>query len=122
MRSSGARDRCVETPGTNNPDSPEDIGQYLDRMVIERFTPDRHKIVFKEMGDEHPNIDVDKSDCNEQNPSSQCLQENVQILEPEQATEPTQLVNLSPLGTECAMQTIRQTRNKTKAHTLWHSG
>ena len=35
-------------------------GQYLDRMVIERFAPDRHKIVFKEMGDEHPDIDVDE--------------------------------------------------------------
>ena len=30
-------------------------------MVIERFTPDRHKIVFKEMGDEHPDIDVDEA-------------------------------------------------------------
>ena len=28
-------------------------------MVIESFTPDRHKIVFKEVGGEHPDIDVD---------------------------------------------------------------
>ena len=49
-----------ETPSTNNPDSSEDVGQYLDRMVIERFTPDRHKIVFKKVGDEHPDIDVDE--------------------------------------------------------------
>ena len=54
LRSSGTRDTCVETPSTNNPDSSEDVGQY------ERFTPDRHKIVFKEVCDEHPDSDVDK--------------------------------------------------------------
>ena len=59
MRSSGARDRCVVTPSTNNPDSSEDVGQYLDRMGIEKFTLDRHKIVFKEIGDEYPDIDAD---------------------------------------------------------------
>ena len=32
----------------------------INRMVIERFTPDRHKIVFKEVGDEHPDIDLDE--------------------------------------------------------------
>ena len=29
-------------------------------MMIERFTPDRHKIVFKKVGDERPDSDVDK--------------------------------------------------------------
>ena len=29
-------------------------------MMIERLTPDRHKIVFKKVGDEHPDSDVDK--------------------------------------------------------------
>ena len=60
LRSSGTLDRCVETPNTNNPDSSEDVGQYLDRMVIEGSSPDRHKIVFKEMDDEHPDDDVDE--------------------------------------------------------------
>ena len=90
-------------------------------MVIESFTPDRHKIVFKEVGDEHPDIDVDDVIA--------CAQVKVQILEPEQATEPSQsqqqsrslLVKLSLLETECAMQTIRQTGNKSKAQTPWHS-
>ena len=59
-RSSGTRDRCVETPSTNNPDSSEDVCQCFDRMMIERFTPDRHKIVFKKVSDEHPDSDVDK--------------------------------------------------------------
>ena len=47
-----------KTPSNSTPDSSEDVGQYLDRTVIERFAPDRHKIVFKVMGDEHPDIDV----------------------------------------------------------------
>ena len=29
-------------------------------MVIEMFKPDRHKIVFNKVGDEHPDSDVDK--------------------------------------------------------------
>ena len=29
-------------------------------MVSERFTSDRHKIVSKEVGDEHPDIDEDE--------------------------------------------------------------
>ena len=29
-------------------------------MVMEWFAPDRHKIVFEEIGDEHPDIDVDE--------------------------------------------------------------
>ena len=33
--------------------------QYLDRLVIERLSPDRHKIVFKELGDEHPHINAE---------------------------------------------------------------
>ena len=60
LRSSGTRDRCVETPRTNNPDRSEDVCKYLDRMVIEMFTPDSHKIVFNKVGDEHPDSDVDK--------------------------------------------------------------
>ena len=44
----------------NNPDSSDDVCQYLDRMMIERFTPDRHIVVFNKAGDEHPDSDVDK--------------------------------------------------------------
>ena len=40
--------------------SSEDVGQYLDRMVIEWFAPGRHKIVFEEISDEHSDIDVDE--------------------------------------------------------------
>ena len=29
-------------------------------MVIERFTPNSHKIMFNKVGDEHPDSDVDK--------------------------------------------------------------
>ena len=29
-------------------------------MVIERFTPDSHKIVFNKVGDGHPDSDVEK--------------------------------------------------------------
>ena len=60
LRPSGTHDSCAETPSTNNPDSSEDVCQYLDRMVIERFTPDSHKIMFNKVGDEHPDSDVDK--------------------------------------------------------------
>ena len=56
LRSSGTRDRCVETPSTNNPDSSEDFVSIL----IEWFTPDSHKIVFNKVGDEQPGSDVDK--------------------------------------------------------------
>ena len=31
----------------------------LDRVVIEWLSPNRHKIVFKELGDEHPDINAD---------------------------------------------------------------
>ena len=72
--------------------------------------------MFKEVGDEHPDTDVDDAITS--------LQVKVQILEPEQATEPSQsqqqsrslLVKRSLLETKCAMQTIRQTGNKTMAH------
>ena len=60
LRSSGTRHRCVETARTNNPDRSEDVCQYLDRMVIERFTRDSHKIMFHKVGDEHPDSDVHK--------------------------------------------------------------
>ena len=33
--------------------------QYLDRVVIERLSPDRPKIVFKELADEHPDLNAD---------------------------------------------------------------